>query len=194
MASKAFQRAFDFQTKEVNDKGTFTGYASVFDVIDKYREVVMPGAFKSTLERWKARDALPPMLYQHDSRQPIGVFTLMREDSKGLYVEGELLVDDIQRAKEVHALLKRKAIRGMSIGFSVDDEAYDSRAGILSLKDVDLWEVSIVTFPANEAANVESVKSLSDAGNAHTRAMAAALSIRAQLAVHAAGLADVLKR
>lgn len=193
MATK-MQRAFDFRVKEFGERGTFSGYASVFDVIDSYREVVMPGAFAATLETWKQREALPPLLYQHNSREPIGVFTLMREDEKGLYVEGELLVDDIQRAREVHALLKRKGIRGMSIGFDVDEESYDSRAGILSLKTVDLWEVSIVTFPANQAANVESVKSRDQLADAlHVRAFAAGLAVRARLAATATEFSELVK-
>lgn len=156
--SRRSQRAFNFETKALDSQGVFSGYGSVFDVIDSYREVVTPGAFTKSLEKWKAKDRLPPMLYQHRSAEPLGAFTLMREDKKGLYVEGQLLVDDIQRAREVYALLKAKALSGMSIGFNVIDDAYDSRAGIYQLNEVDLWEVSIVTFPANEAANVESVK------------------------------------
>lgn len=155
---KVKQRAFDFQMKALDTHGVFSGYGSVFDVIDSYREVVAPGAFAKSLEKWKEKDRLPPMLYQHRAGEPIGAYTLMREDTKGLYVEGQLLVDDIQRAREVYALMKAKALSGMSIGFNVVEDAYDSRAGIYTLNQVDLWEVSIVTFPANEAAGVESVK------------------------------------
>jgi HK97 family phage prohead protease len=157
---KTAQRAFGFEMKALDSKGVFSGYGSVFDVIDSYREVVTPGAFSKSLAKWKAKDRLPPMLYQHRAGEPIGAFTEMHEDKKGLYVEGQLLVDDIQRAKEVYALLKAKALSGMSIGFNVmpDGEEYDSRAGIYKLTELELWEVSIVTFPANEAANVESVK------------------------------------
>lgn len=157
---KTAQRAFDFQMKALDTKGVFSGYGSVFDVIDAYREVVAPGAFTNTLAKWAKKDRFPPMLYQHRSAEPIGAFTEMREDEKGLFVKGQLLVDDIQRSREVYALLKAKALSGMSIGFSImpDGEEYDSRAGIYKLTEIDLWEVSIVTFPANDAANVEEVK------------------------------------
>lgn len=155
---RSAQRAFNFETKALDSKGMFSGYGSVFDVIDTYREVVAPGAFSASLDKWRQKDRLPPMLYQHRAAEPIGAFSLMREDAKGLYVEGQLLVDDIQRAREVYALLKAKALSGMSIGFMVEEDSYDSRAGIYTLNKVDLWEVSIVTFPANEAANVESIK------------------------------------
>lgn len=154
------QRTFALDVKEVQPRGTFSGYLSVFDVIDSYREVVAPGAFRNTLSKWKEKDRLPPLLWQHRSGEPLGPFTLMQEDKKGLYVEAQLLVDDIARAKEAYALLKAKVVSGMSIGFNVNDggEEYDSRAGIIVLKDLDLWEGSLATFPANEACQVESVK------------------------------------
>lgn len=154
------QRAFPLQLKAVEERGAFSGYLSVFDVIDSYREVVAPGAFRSTLSKWKEKDRLPPLLWQHRSGEPLGPFTRMEEDKKGLYFEAQLLIDDIARAKEAYALLRSKVIGGMSIGFSVgmDGEEYDSRAGIVILKEVDLWEGSLATFPANEAAQVDSVK------------------------------------
>lgn len=176
MPSRALQRAYNFEVRAIDDdRGTFEGYGSVFDVIDSYREVVAPGAFKNTLEKWKGKGRLPPILYQHRAAEPLGAFTEMREDERGLFVKGQLLVDDIQRAREVRALLRAKAIAGMSIGFNVAEggEEYDSRAGIYTLKDVELWEVSIVTFPANEAANVESVKAQRDAAAVIDRIRAA---------------------
>lgn len=156
------QRTYALEIKEVQPKGAFSGYLSVFDVIDSYREVVAPGAFRNTLSKWKEKGRLPPLLWQHRPGEPIGPFTHMEEDKKGLYVEAQLLVDDIARAKEAYALLKAKVVGGMSIGFSINDngEEYDSRAGIVVLKDIDLWEGSLATFPANEAAQVESVKGL----------------------------------
>jgi len=154
-------RAFALDVKEVSPRGSFTGYLSVFDVIDSYREVVAPGAFKRTLADWGSKERLPPLLWQHRAGEPIGPFTKMEEDKKGLYVEAQLLVDDIARAREAYALLKAKVISGMSIGFNVamDGEEYDSRAGIIILKDVDLWEGSLATFPACEEAQVDTVKS-----------------------------------
>src|SRR5262245_22573781 len=157
---KTKQLAFPLQVKEVQERGAFSGYLSVFDVIDSYREVVAPGAFTNTLSAWKKKDRLPPLLWQHRSGEPLGPFTRMEEDKKGLYVEAQLLIDDIARAKEAYALLRAKVISGMSIGFSVmpDGEEYDSRAGIIVLKELDLWEGSLATFPANEACQVEGVK------------------------------------
>lgn len=163
MSPQTKQRTFAMNVKEVQERGTFAGYLSVFDVIDSYREVVAPGAFRKTLSAWKEKERLPPLLWQHRSGEPLGPFTRMEEDKKGLYFEAQLLVDDIARAKEAYALLRSKVIGGMSIGFSVmpDGEEYDSRAGIIVLKELDLWEGSLATFPANEACQVESVKARS---------------------------------
>lgn len=152
-------RDFNLDVKEVSEDGEFSGYASVYDVIDAYREVVAPGAFANSLRKWNSKGRFPPALWQHRAGEPIGPFTLMREDNQGLYVEGKLLVDEVQRAREARALMKAKAIGGMSIGFNVVVEEYNSQEKLLTLKEIDLWEVSIVTFPANEAAQVEMIKS-----------------------------------
>lgn len=152
-------RDFRFGYKADEAGGKFEGHASVFDVIDSYREVVMPGAFQDTISEWKSSGRFPPCLWQHFWYEPIGPITHLEEDSVGLLVRGDLLIDDVPRAREARALMKAKAITGMSFGFDVDEEEYDSRAAILRLKKIDLWEVSVVTFPANEAAQIESVKS-----------------------------------
>lgn len=159
MALKRKVRDYNLRLKEVTDEGEFSGYGSVFDVVDLYKEVVARGAFKKSLEEWQAEDRLPPALWQHDSREPVGPFTKMLEDEKGLYVEGRLLVRDVQRAREARALMQAKAISGLSIGFDVVIDEWNKETQLLTLKQVNLWEVSIVTFPANEAARAEQVKS-----------------------------------
>jgi HK97 family phage prohead protease len=151
-------RAFPFEVRSVSEAGEFEGYLSVYDKVDYYREVVVPGAFRESLEEWAGKGRLPPILWQHRAGEPLGPFLEMREDDVGLYVKGQLLVAEVQRAREARALLKAGAIGGMSIGFDVVEDDYDSRAGIRSLKRVNLWEGSIVTFPANEAAQVVAVK------------------------------------
>lgn len=157
---KMKHREFTFNVKAVKESGEFEGYASVYDVVDSYKEVVAPGAFKRTLEEWKAKDALPPALWQHRSGEPLGPFLEMREDDRGLWVRGQLLVDDIPRAREARALMQARAVRGMSIGFNVYKETWDSDSKLLYLNEIDLWEVSIVTFPANVQAKVEAVKNM----------------------------------
>jgi HK97 family phage prohead protease len=153
-------RDFELTLKEVSDEGEFSGYGSVYDVIDFYGEVVAPGAFANSLRTWADKGRLPPALWQHMSTEPVGPFTLMREDKKGLYVEGQLLVNDVQRAREARALMKAKAVSGMSIGFDVVVEEFNKETKLITLKEIDLWEVSIVTFPANEAAQIENVKAV----------------------------------
>ena len=157
-------RQFGFSLKGLDETGSFAGYGSVFGNADLYRDVVAPGAFQASLAQWKERGALPPILWQHNTDQPIGPFTSMAEDGKGLYVEGQLLIKDVKKAREAYALLKAGAIRGMSIGYNVVDEEYDAKMNVNRLKSVDLWEVSIATFPANVDATVSQIKSLLESG------------------------------
>lgn len=157
---------FPFHTKEVKDTGEFSGYASVFDTVDWYGDVVRKGAFVESLAAWKEKDKLPPILWQHMTDQPIGPHLEMREDDVGLFVRGRLLVDDIPKAREAHALLKNKVIGGMSIGFDVPEDgmSYDGKAQVWNLNRINLWENSLVTFPANQDAQVENVKTLLSSG------------------------------
>lgn len=156
MRTKHFNAAFE--AKEVSDTGLVKGYASVFGVVDSYREVVMPGAFKGSLDRHKSEGSMPAMLWQHSSFAPIGVWTKMEEDAKGLVCEGQLCLDT-RLGAEARALLKMGALRGLSIGFSVNVEEFDRNNKVTRLKEVDLWETSVVTFPANREAMVEEVRS-----------------------------------
>lgn len=156
---KLEKKAFPLEIKAVDDSGTFSGYLSVFGTLDSYRDIVMPGAFAESLGKWKVKDRLPPMLWQHRSAEPIGRFVSMAEDGKGLLVEGELLVKDIARAREAYALVKAKVVSGMSIGFETVGEEIDKANRARKLTKIDLWEGSIVTFPANEDAQIASIKS-----------------------------------
>lgn len=151
-------REVPFDIKAVNDDGTFAGYASVFGVKDSYDEIVQAGAFAASLAEWQAKGKMPPILWQHRSGEPIGVHTAMREDAAGLYIEGRLAHEDVQRAKEARSLMKMGAVTGISIGFITREDSYDRVTGIRTLKRVDLWENSIVTFPANPSAQVTTVK------------------------------------
>ena len=159
-------KTFDFSVKAVDESGVFSGYVSVFNNKDIAGDIVLPGAFSESLAEWKLKGALPPVLWQHKTYEPIGPFTKMFEDENGLFVEGKLLVDDIPRAKEARALLVHKAIRGMSIGYSVVefDYDYDENGSTTYLKKLNLFEGSIVTFPANELAIVDNVKEICSNG------------------------------
>lgn len=156
-------RAFALQIKATGEDGTVEGYGSVFGVKDSYDDVIEPGAFKASLAAHKAAGSMPAMLWQHDSEHPIGVWTEMSEDKTGLRVKGKLAMDT-QRGAEAYALLKMGAITGLSIGFISKEWSYDRETEIRTLTGIDLWEVSLVTFPANGSARVTSVKAADVAG------------------------------
>lgn len=150
---------FGLEIKAVNDDGTFEGYGSVFGVKDSYDEIVAPGAFAESLAAHKSAGTMPSLLWQHRSGEPIGVYTAMEEDALGLKLTGQLALKTV-RGSEAHELLKMKAVSGLSIGFVTRDDSYDRVTGIRTLKRVDLWEVSLVTFPANGQARVTGVKTI----------------------------------
>jgi uncharacterized protein len=157
-ARKYRQRELSFRAKEVAEDGTFKGYASVFGVLDSYRETVAPGAFVESLARIKASDTTLPALWHHNAANPIGGYDTLAEDDKGLYVEGFLLKDDIPQARVAYVTMQRKIVTGLSIGYYVEEELWNEKERILTLTKVDLVEVSIVTFPANSEARVDAVK------------------------------------
>lgn len=161
-------RHFPYEVKEVDEEGHFSGYASVYNVIDSYRERVAPGAFANTLRKWAGRGRLPPALWQHRPAEPVGPFTKMIEDQRGLYTEGQLLVKDVVRAREARALMMSKTVDGMSIGFNSIVEEYDKTENLITLKEIDLWEVSIVTFPANSESLITEVRGMFENGKAPT--------------------------
>lgn len=150
---------FAFQLKALSESGTFSGYGSVFGVQDSYGDVVVQGAFADSLAAQKAAGRMPAMLWQHRSAEPLGVYTSMAEDSIGLKVEGQIAMATV-RGAEAYALLKLGAISGLSIGYMPREDSYDKVTGVTTLKKVDLWEVSLVTFPANDAARVQGVKTI----------------------------------
>lgn len=152
-------REFCFKADTIDESGVFTGYGSVFDVLDSYKEIVVRGAFNESLAAHKSKGTMPAMLWQHRSGEPMGVYTQMEEDAIGLKVSGQIAMKT-QRGAEAYELLKMGAISGLSIGFVPREEAYDKVTGVTTLKRVDLWELSLVTFPANDAARVQGVKSV----------------------------------
>ena len=147
------RKDFTFELKDVQPNGTFTGYAACFNNVDSDNDKILPGAFTDSLA---ASGPGCPILWQHDQKQPIGVNQKASQDEKGLAVEGQLVLD-VRQASEGYALLKAKAIKGLSIGYRVLDYSYEG--GVRLLKKLQLMEYSLVTFPANQLAAVESVKS-----------------------------------
>lgn len=146
--------------KSVTETGEFEGYGSVFGVKDSYSDIVVPGAFQASLNEWREKGSLPAMLWQHQISEPVGVYTEMREDDTGLYVKGRLLIEDDPLSKRAHAHLKAGSLSGLSIGYILKDWEYDRNKGAFLLKEIDLWEVSLVTFPSNDEARVSDVKSV----------------------------------
>lgn len=142
------------EIKSLDESGKFAGYASVFDVVDNQRDVVLRGAFRDSIV---ARVDEIKLLWQHNQAEPIGVFDVMFEDERGLYVEGRLLLE-VARAREAYALLKSGAVNGLSIGYTPVKYRMNPDSGVRELRQVDLWEVSLVTFPANDVSRVTVVK------------------------------------
>jgi HK97 family phage prohead protease len=153
-------KEFDFDVKSIDDSGTFTGYGSVFGNVDGGNEIVVKGAFAESLAARAAKGRKLPILWQHRSGEPIGVYDSVKEDDRGLLMSGRLLINDVQRAKEAYALMKAGAVTGMSIGYGVVEDSVDSKTRVRSLKKLNLEETSIVTFPMNDDARVELVKSM----------------------------------
>lgn len=146
--------ALDLKAAPAED-GTFEGYASVFGVVDQGYDVVERGAFVKSLARRK-----PKMLWQHEMDKPIGVWDEVREDERGLYVKGRLLTD-VSKGREALALLKAGALDSMSIGYrTVEATMEQGDRMIRKLLEVDLFEISIVTFPMLPDAKVTGVKSI----------------------------------
>lgn len=152
------KRSFALQIKATGDDGTVEGYGSVFGVRDSYDDVIAQGAFGQSLNDHKAAGTMPAMLWQHNSDQPIGIWTGMVEDAKGLRMSGQLALETTL-GREAHALLKMGALNGLSIGFVSKKWDYDRDSEVRTLTEIELWEVSLVTFPANQSARVTGVKS-----------------------------------
>ena len=154
--------------------GAVEGYASLFGEIDQARDMVMPGAFQKTLAERGLRRI--PMLFQHDPAEPVGIWLELREDFRGLWARGRL-IPDVARGRELLALVKAGAIDGLSIGYRTVQARIDPKTRVRRLHQVDLWEISIVTFPLLAGARVRAVKAASSSrpqpSPARTRAEAA---------------------
>jgi HK97 family phage prohead protease len=162
------------ETKQLNlevkatDEGVIEGYGSVFDVLDSYGDRIEAGAFAGTLRKRK-----PKMLWQHDMCDPIGAWDEVAEDAKGLRMRGRIAVKST-RGRDAVELVKAGAIDGLSIGFRVSD--YEMEGNNRVIKSIDLYEVSLVTMPANALATITEIRGMEDAP-AVERAIRAALGL-----------------
>ena len=146
--------------KSVALDGVFEGYASLFNKEDLGHDVVLPGAFRASIAERGAAGIR--MLFQHDPGQPIGSWLKVHEDARGLFVRGQLMTE-VAKAREVHALMRTGALDGLSIGFRMVKGARD-RFGVRRLEKIDLWEISVVTFPMQPDARVTAIKTTANSG------------------------------
>ncbi|MGB0960492.1 MAG: HK97 family phage prohead protease [Halocynthiibacter sp.] len=153
---------------QVKDGHMIEGYASYFGQCDQGGDVVAKGAYGGSLQHLKSNDRAVKMLWQHDPSQPIGVWDEVREDEKGLYVKGRILAD-VEKGREAIALIEAGAIDGLSIGYRTK-KATKNQKGQRVLTELELWEVSLVTFPmlpdARVGAKAESLNDMRDIAGA----------------------------
>jgi len=149
-------KAFSFEIKSLDEEGVFEGYGAIFDNVDSYNDIIVKGAFKDSLKKRK-----PKLLWQHNTDQPIGIYEIVKEDDIGLYVKGKLAIKT-EKGREVYELLKMGALDGLSIGYSLwdSDSKYtiDEKKKTRTIQKASLYEVSLVTFPANPKALITDVK------------------------------------
>jgi Escherichia/Staphylococcus phage prohead protease len=139
----------------IEQSGIFEGYASLFGIADLGKDVVVPGAFADSLAKRGVGNIR--LLWQHDPAEPIGRWLSIAEDRRGLRVRGKLNLA-VERARDIHALMQDGGVDGLSIGFRVERARAERPTGLRRLEKLDLWEISIVTFPMLPGARVETVK------------------------------------
>lgn len=153
---------FSYEKKELTEEGIFTGYGSIFDdEPDSYGDVIERGAFSKTLLNQGRNKNGIAMLYQHNHDMPIGVWTEMVEDNVGLKVKGQLAINT-SNGKDAYELMKLGAIKGLSIGYTVKREEMNHDKGCRILKEIELWEISPVTFPAKVSATITGIKNIEE--------------------------------
>jgi len=177
--------------EDVEADGAFSGYASLFGKVDLSRDAVEPGAFRKTLRRRGPESVR--MLFQHDPNQPIGRWTDIREDARGLFVRGRL-TPGVARSREVLALMRAGALDGLSIGFRTVRATKDAGTGVRRILEADLWEISVVTFPMLPEARIDRVKATGPAGVTRLRLDIARLLRGETAAMKEARLAERFRR
>lgn len=162
----------------IDETGRFAGYASVFERVDESGDIVMPGAFRKSLSR-RGTPGIR-LLFQHDPKEPVGTWEAIAEDGFGLWVEGRL-VPGVPRADALRRLIERRAVDGLSIGFRTVRATREPATGHRRLAEIDLWEISIVTFPMMDAARIAPGKALPERdarlARSHREALSAAISL-----------------
>jgi HK97 family phage prohead protease len=149
----------------IDAEGRFAGYASVFNRLDSGGDIVLPGAFAKSLSKRRGRIRL---LFQHDPKEPVGIWESIAEDGHGLLVTGRL-VPGVPRAEALRRLIENRALDGLSIGFRTVKASREAGSGHRRLHEIDLYEISIVTFPMMEDARIAAPLSASAAISAATK-------------------------
>lgn len=178
-ATRGQRAAAPLALDDVDRSGLFSGYASLFGVQDLAGDVVLPGAFRRTLER-RGADTIK-LLYQHDPSTPLGRWLQIEEDGRGLRVVGRMHAE-IEKSREVLSLMREGILDGLSIGFRTVSARTDARSGLRRVAEVDLWEISVVTFPMLPGARITDVEARSIEGGVAARMNLTASRLRAATA------------
>ncbi len=152
------RKFMSLELKALTAEGRFSGYASLFGEPDLGKDVIERGAFSRSLQARGVGGIR--MLFQHDPASPLGHWVTLKEDARGLYVEGQF-APGVSKADEVRRLMKARALDGLSIGFQTVRSRRDAKTGIRHILEADLWEISVVTFPMLPSARVSEVKEMS---------------------------------
>lgn len=151
-------KSFKFELTSADDTGEFSGYAAVFGNVDDGMDVIEKGAFTKTIK--EDFDRIKILALHNDNWLPVGKPIELREDNKGLFIKGK--ISDTAMGRDIRTLLKDGVLNEMSIGYDVVRFDFDSEEGIRHLKEIRLWEVSIVTWAMNEQAKIEEIKSIAE--------------------------------
>ncbi|WP_249549120.1 HK97 family phage prohead protease [Anaplasma phagocytophilum] len=143
---------FKQEKNKGTDGGVFCGYASVFNRVDNQKDIIAPGAFTESLKRRKVA-----LLWQHNTVDPIGKIMRLTENSFGLMTTAQLNLE-LQKARDVYSMIRKGIINSLSIGYRVVTSRKDKLSGIRIITKIDLWEISLVTFPANRHALISQIK------------------------------------
>lgn len=155
--------------KALSDARSFSCYGNVKGNVDHARDRTMPGAYKDSIARHKAAGTMPKFFWMHNPWDtPVGVWTSMEEDEKGLYMEGKF--SNTPRGLELYELYKDTALDSFSIGYKVNDERWNSQEGVNELVKIDIMEVSAVTFACNEESRLVDIKTRLGEGKVVTKA------------------------
>lgn len=173
----------------------FSGYGNTFNFVDSVGDNTQPGAFSKSLSKHKSEGTMPAMVMHHDLTRPVGAYTRIEEDTKGLVIEGKL-TKGVKDADEAYLLMKDGALNSFSIGYIPVKEEYDRKTGTNLLLEADLWEISLVTIPANKQSTLTAIKSADGKPEIRTAELAlreAGFSRREAKAILASGFSTLSK-